>query len=419
VIKRRPDRIAAALLLTALLASLSLLTHPSGNAAATATSPVPDIAASIQYGCATGPDPSFVEVTLVRPAANGDALTVQIGLTGQRSTHGESHYLHDGGPSLVTLTADRTVIRLAGSPVANDQVFVRRIDQPAMLTLPVPANCAHIAKTDFGLIDADVEVSKSACTGTQAKLVIAVTSSNDVAPLSRFGYQSLDYTVLLVKKADGTLAGVPTAGRLVPFTAPGRQSVTVLQTATSPVSYEVRVIGPDGVTDVSGVRTLSCESVGGNPSPSSSFTLPPPVRHSSSAPASSPGSTPTASPSRTHSRPNHSPSATPTKSSPAVVNHSQPGGGPVVNPGSSNDQPVLGAAAETSHSVPAKPASRPASKPSVPVSKSKEIVADPPRFVSALRMGSTLSTSALLIVLVFAASMAGLVGSTVRSARRR
>jgi len=318
-------------------------------------------------------------------------MTVQVGLTGSRNGHGEGHY-PDGGPDLVTLTAQHTMIRLAGSPVANDQVFVRRPGQDGMLTVPVPARCEQVAKTDFGLQEPDVNIAKAGCNDGQASIKIQLINYNTIDGLQQFGLSSLDYTVLLVNSDGWTLAGAPSSGQLVSFSGPDRQTTFV------------------------GNKTLSCESVGGGPSPTTTITLSPPVHPPSSAPASSPSQSPTPS----HTRVSQSSSAAPSKSPVAHRSSGRPSQPPnsFVNSGP-GDQPVLGAAAATSQAVAVRPSTTPTTQaPVVSASPSKVIVAEPP-LVKALRMGIPLSMSALLIVLVFAASMAGLVGSTIRSARRR
>ncbi|MEO6702629.1 MAG: hypothetical protein ABI140_22330 [Jatrophihabitantaceae bacterium] len=354
-------------------------------------------------------------MSLTRRDAGQDAMTVQVGLTGSRNGHGASHY-PDGGPDLVTLTTQHAMIRLAGSPVANDQVFVRRPGQDGRLTLPVPARCEQVAKTDFGLQEPDVNIAKAGCNDGQASIKIQLINYNTIDGLQQFGLSSLDYTVLLVNSDGWTLAGAPSSGQLVSFSGPDRQTTTLSQTATTPANYQIRVIGPDGQTTFVGNKTLSCESVGGGPSPTTTITLSPPVHPPSSTPASSPSQSPTPS----HTRTGQSSSAAPSKSPVAHSSSARPSqpSSSFVNSGP-GDQPVLGAAAATSQAVAVRPSTTPTTQvPLVSASPSKVIVAEPP-LVKALRMGSPLSMSALLIVLVFAASMAGLVGSTIRSARRR
>lgn len=430
-IKGRPERTAAALLLIALVATLSLLAHPSGKASATAT-PV-DLGATLRYGCATATSDAFVEVSLLPGAHTIDPASpqiVQVGLADSTPANG-SLVFPSGGPNLVSLDSGPITVRLAGPPAAGDHVFLRQVGRTDLITLPLPASCRHLEMTDFGLSDPDVVVSRPGCAGSQASLKVTVTNPNEIGDqLQQLGVEVLDYTVLLVR-SDGLLAGSEPAGQLVSFDRPGSRSVTVNQVAALPASYQVRVISPDGVVDTVGNKRLSCDSVG-HPGPSNSVTATP-VRPtpsntptvSATAPSTAPTSGSHASSSRpvtsstaTHSAPvSHPvrPSASPTPSTnPSGSSGSSGSSGGFVSSG-----PVLGTADSTSHAALPKPV-KPSVKPTAQASKPKQTIAEAPtRLMSAFRLDGLFSGPAMLIVLIFAVAMAGLLGNSVINARRR
>jgi hypothetical protein len=421
VIKQRPDRLAAAFLLAALVATLSLLAHPSGRASATVSAPSLDVTATVRYGCAVGTDPGFVEVTLTHRTSQpgvSDQPVVQVGLVGPghaNNTGNTDNVVTDNAPTQVTLTSDRATVRLAGTPRPGDHVMLNRMDQPASYApVAVPNSCQRVARTDFGLITPDVVVSQSACQGTRASLKVSVTNPNPMDPrLHDLGIDQLDYAVLLVRGSNKQLAGEPSAGQLVSFVANGKQTqqAKIVQTASSPDSYEVQVVGPDGVVEVPGDRRLSCNAVDPHPSPSITLT-PVPSSPSHGKP----------SPRPTHSKPGPStpaPASTTASSRQPVPSSSS---APVLVPGS----PVAGQPGSTSQSTPAKRSSsathRPPPQTSVPVTpipSTSQTIAESPRLVSALGLGSGIQRSALLVIAVFAVSMAGLVANTVRNASRR
>lgn len=420
VIKQRPDRLVAAILLTALVATLSLLAHPAGRASAAVSAPSLDVSATVRYGCAVGNDPGFVEVTLSR-RQNGttDQPVVQLGLMGpgHANSNGDiDGVVTDNDPTQVTLTSDRLTVRLAGVPRSGDQVVLNRIDQPAAYAaVPVPTTCRHFTKTDFGLIDPDVVVSPSACHGTRASLNVSITNPNLVGDrLHQLGFDQLDYTVLLIRGSNKQLAGEPLTGQLVSFLANGKQTqlAKLIQVASSPDSYEIQVIGPDGSVEIPGDRRLSCDAVDPHPT----LTLTPVPPSNSSTPHGSP------SPKPSHSKSSHSKS--PAASSSAKA-HPHPTASSsaapvVVPPAGSAGQPSQSATSSAvqhssaSHRPSTKPSNAPPSTPSA-----SKTVAESPRLVPALGLGSGIQRSALLIVAAFAVLMSGLVGNTVRNARRR
>jgi hypothetical protein len=395
-IKGHPERTVAAILLTALVVSLSLLAHPSGKASATA-SPI-DVSATLRYGCATATSDAFVEVNLLPGNHTVDPANPQVAQVGLADSASVAQVFPSGGPNLVSLDSGPITVRLAGPPAAGDHVFIRQVDRTDAITLPLPATCSHLEMTDFGLSDPDVVVSHPGCSGSQASLKVTVTNPNEIgSQLQQLGVDQLDYTVLLVR-SDGLLSGAEPAGQLVSFAQPGSRSVMVSQVATLAASYQVRVISPDGVVDTVGNKRLSCDSAG-HPGPSSSVTATP-IRPSTS-------NTPTAS--------------SPVKHSAPASNSALPSASP--SPGSSdgfaNPNPVLGAADSTSQVALPKP-TKPSAKPSVHPSKPKQAIADAPiRLMSAFRLSGLFSVQALLIVLIFAAAMAALIGNSVINTRRR
>jgi hypothetical protein len=416
VIRQRPDRVAAAFLLAALVAALSLLARPAGPASA-ASSPSLDVSATVRYGCAVGAKPAFVEVTLSRrndrPA---DQPVIQVGLVGpgHANSKGDTdNVVTDNPPSQVTLSSDKVIVRLAGVPRLGDHVMLNRMDQQASYaSVAVPSNCRRVSETDFGIIEPDLVVSPSACHGTRASLDVSLTNPNPVgARLNELGIDQLDYTVLLVRGSTKQLAGEPVSGQLLSFTADGKQTqqAKIVQTASAPDSYEIQVVGPDGAVEIPGDRRLSCDAVDPHPSPSLTLTPVPP--------SSIGGSHGHPSPTPTHTTSQPSKPA-PTSSHPAPSSSSAPVVVPV--------PPVVSQPATSSHSPPAKhssPAHQPtSSSPSAsgtPTPTSSKVIAESPRLVPVLGLGTGIQRSALLIVAVFAVAMAGLVGATVRNARRR
>ncbi|MDQ2838808.1 MAG: hypothetical protein M3Y42_11770 [Actinomycetota bacterium] len=424
--KRRSDYLVAALLLTALVASLSLLARPSGNASASSSGSSPtvsssssgplDLTASLRYGCAVSDAPSFVEVTLTPGPHASDPdhpVVVQVGLADKSVPDSTDRY-PDAGPTLVTLGSGPIRIRLAGLPQRGDYVFIRQVGSSYLKSVPLPNSCLRLSQTDFGLVEPDVMVAQPGCAGSRATLKVILTNYNTVDDKLRgYGLDPLGYTVLLVHSS-GLPADINPAGQLAYFTEPGVQKVSISQAASVPDSYQIRVIGPDGSLDVVGNRRLSCDSV--DPQPSRSIT-PTPIRPSESSTPTS--SHPSAHPS-TSSHPASSPpkpSATPPASQSLAPRTNTDA--PVIPAASSNSyQQALGQGDASSHTAAAKPAS---TSPAPPrgTAKPRQVEAEAPRLVSVFRMHGMFSGAALLILLVFLVSMAGLVGTTVVSARRR
>ncbi|HEX4726427.1 MAG TPA: hypothetical protein VH298_01430 [Jatrophihabitans sp.] len=402
--------------------TLSLLAHPAGRASAAVSAPSLDVSATVRYGCAVGNDPGFVEVTLSRRQdGTADQPVVQLGLMGPGHANSDGEIdgvVTDNDPTQVTMTSDRLTVRLAGVPRSGDQVVLNRIDQPAAYAeVPVPTTCRHFTKTDFGIVEPDVVVSPSACHGTRASLNVSITNPNPVGSrLHQLGIDQLDYTVLLIRGSNKRLAGEPLTGQMVSFVANGKQTLLakLVQVASAPDSYEIQVIGPDGAVEVPGDRRLSCDAV--DPHPTLTLTPVPP-----STPHGSPSSKPS------HSKPSHSKSPSASSSAKAQPHPSASSSdAPVVVPPVNNGQPAgTGQSSQSASSTAVqhssashRPTARPSSAPPSTPSASKT-VAESPRLVSALGLGSGIQRSALLIVALFAVLMTGLVGNTVRNARRR
>lgn len=401
---------AAVLMLAALLASLALLVRPAGGAGAATT--LSDVSVSLRYGCGTGNQDNFVEVTLTpgpQVLDGGNPLMVQVGLAVNPA---DDDLYPEGGPSLLSLQSGITVVRLAGPVTSHQHVFLRDYGRTAHRNFDLPASCEDLRPTSFGLADPDVYGNHQVtCSANSASMNLTLKNNNGTA---------VGYTVLLVRK-DGQLSGLQNQGIPVLLAAQSKQPVTLTQPPTNATiyQYQVRVIAPDGqVTDVADV-TMHCDS--GQPGPHPSIT-PTPVRPSRT-PSSKPSSTPTHSHSSsstpTHSRPR--PSATPSHSS--APSHTYPpssgpsasvGGGAGNVPGpvghSTASGPVLGDASSTSQPQPSSPQPLP--------TPSKKAIVEASR-VSTVFVNPGFTGAAALVLLCFAGAMAALLAANHASARRR
>lgn len=441
---RRLDRLVAALLLTALAAALALLAQPSAAASLESY----DVRASVRYGCATDDtEDNFVEVSLrAQHWQDHRELVLQVGLAGPDST--DTAVFPEGGPSLVTLSDDSQIkVRLAGPVHDGDHVFLRQLDQPDVVTLPLKPNCHKIKPTNFGLDTPKVKVSATACSpGAQANLKVTLDNPNDVDErLENLGIDQIDYTVLLVRH-DGQLAGSEPIGTLVSFDEPSSSVVTLSQTVPKPATYQVRVIGLDGAVVSSDNLRLSC--AGSTPGSSSPARPTPTVPSKTPAPSTTRPSTtpPTKAPSSSTSRPapssshpsspsasrpapsspagtsaSHQPPATsaastaaPGRTATAVPTSSAPVRSTTSSPAPSTShrgQPLPGPVSTT---PPASGSSAPAASPS-PTSSVIRLVE--PR--TGYRGVAFFQKDIALVLLAFCAGMAALVGSSMVAARRR
>jgi len=322
---RRPEGAAAAVLLTALLATLPLMATTGGAAqagaansattrtvaaSAASTAPaagmtenqagtVPRLHTEIRYGCEDG---GFVEVSLQRmksdesgdsstdasnATGDGDAV-YQVGLSGPDSADAGGMF-PEGGPTLVVLGSGKATVRLAGPVNRGDHVFIRQVGQMPVLALPLEPTCQLRRPLNFGLRQASVQVTATRCASTtQAKLVATVDNpnSNDEVYRRLSGMNSVDFTVLLVRSADGRMTS-PTKDQLLQFGGRGLKDVRLTAAAAEPVTYEVRAIGVDGQTATPQTVTVDCSALGSSRPPGPTFT--PSRPPTSSATTSSPG----------------------------------------------------------------------------------------------------------------------------------
>lgn len=452
----------AALLLTALGGSLALLAQPS----AAATLDSYDIRASVRFGCAQekGED-SFVEVSLSAVEREDFAdreLVLQVGLAGPESD--DYGVFTEGGPSLVTLGENPIKVRLAGPVHEGDHVFLRQLDHPEIIKLPLQATCHRIKPTNFGLDEPDVSVTTKSCTsGSRANLKVTLQNPNEVdRRLQKIGIEQIDYTVLLVRD-DGLLAGAEPVGTLISFDEPSASSITLSQVVPKPAKFQVRVISLDGSVVSSRSIRLSCASTGpapstpSRPTPSVSISTPgstPPnsSRPAPSTPARPPTATPTPTPTPTVSRPAPTSSAaasTPATSAPADPVTSPPATTPPASSLPAQRPPAASSSAAGSAGGPSAgssasrpmPTPRPSGSATRPAATPSEI--QPPSSAPAgpaspsptpspdssiIRLVEPRSDydglpvfqrEVALVVLAFATAMAALVGMTVVNARRR
>jgi hypothetical protein len=431
--------VVAASLLTALGACLALLAQPS----AASTLESYDIHASVRYGCAQHGEDSFVEVGLKatgrdRPA-DGE-LVLQVGLAGPEPTDSTAVF-PEGGPSLVTLGENPIKVRLAGPAHDGDHVFIRQVDQPEseVITLPLQKTCHRIKPTNFGLDEPGVHVeAKSCASGSQARLQVTLDNPNEVdKQLQKIGIEQIDYTVLLVRQ-DGLLAGPEPEGTLMSFDEPSTSVVMLRHVVTKPARYEVRVIALDGTVVTSRSIRLNCASTG-NPGPSSTSRPTPSVSvtPTSSPPSSTPPPTVTQQP--TSSAPTSSAPATSAPPTSAPATSAPATSAPVSSAPPAASSPAGGIPGPTASSSPSRsprpsssavqpPAARPSSSPpsssavAVPSSSSPSPEPSVTRLVEARANYSgvpVFQRDAALVVLVFSAALAALVGATLVTARRR
>ena len=255
--------------------SLALLAQPS----AAATLESHDVRATLRYGCAQEKgEEDFVEVSLKAVESDRFAdheMILQIGLAGPDTDSYD--VFPEGGPSLVTLGEKPTKVRLAGPVGDSDHVFLKQLDRPEIIKLPLQESCHRIKPTNFGLDEPAVKVSAQSCTsGSRANLKVTLDNPNEVdRRLQKIGIEQIDYTVLLVRQ-DGLLAGEEPVGTMISFDEPSASSITLSQVAAKPANFQVRVIGLDGAVVSSRSIRLSCASTGPAPSTPTRPTQPTP-----------------------------------------------------------------------------------------------------------------------------------------------
>jgi hypothetical protein len=419
---RRPERAAAALMLTALGASVALLANPSGSASAATNGG--NIKASIRYGCSDG---GWVEVTIKSRAdqlqdSTDEQQLFQVGLTAAGSSTSEGPY-PEGGPSQVVAGDTATTVRLAGPANDATAVFIRRVATGEVKTIPLPDDCRDRKPSDFGLDEPHLTVAAVTCTSAfkaQVRAQVGNPNTLDV-PTERLGINELDYTVLLVRTEDAALMA-PTQGELMRFDGPGKDSVDMTAPAETETAYEVRVIGVDGSVVTSSEMSLNC-GAGNSPPPTTAPPTTTPSVSSTPPPTTTPAprptpTSPTPSTSSTHpsSSASHSQSSSQVQSSTPSASSSA-GPGPIVmtpsrRVSSSAHVPIVGA---PSGSTSSEPSPSPSFSPSGTLRHL--VIADPPR-TSPERL-FVWQRDAALVVLLTAGAISALVGSTVYSAKRR
>lgn len=401
-------------MLTALLASVALLAHPSGRAGAATT--LSNVSVDVRYGCPKqNHKDDFVEVTLTPGAQvleGSDPQIVQVGLA---SDAADNELYPEGGPTLVALQSGAVLVRLAGPVTSGQHVFVRDYGTTVYRNFALPATCQDIDPTEFGLADPEIYGNHQVtCTANSASMHLTLKNNND---------SGVNYTVLLVRK-DGQLAGADAQGMLVALAGQAKQPITVTQPPTKATiyQYQVRVIAPDGqVTDVADV-TMHCDSQQPGPHPSITPTPVRPSHSPSSKPSSSPPASHSPSSSPSHSRPH--PSVTPTHTS--ASSQPQPSGSPgASNPtgggttsgaggsgpathSSAASGPVLGDASSTSHPQQPQPLPTPTDQAIVEAGRVDTVFINP-GFTGAV----------VLVLLGFAVAMGVLLVANNASARRR
>lgn len=416
---------AAALVLAALVASLSILAHPAGNASATSLA-APMV--RVTHGCDVGDGTGDWVEAVITPGAQvvdpDNPVTVQVGLA--VTPDNSDLYPETAGPVLLSLTGAPQTVRLSG-PIKGAHVFVRKYLGSAVLaTVPVPVSCKHVPKTNLGESDPEVTgISGTAnCEGSAAEVTVKIHNGASA---------DADYTVLLVGP-DGSFLDPNPQGVPVHVPANSWRPVQLqqdFQTTNTQYRYQVRVLALDGGGSDAATRHIVCDAQGhhgGGPTvtpirPTVSPTATPPV--SGKPTSSAPTSRPVSSSSPVRSTPRSSTSAPVSgsaiarrgasgarpSSTPTAGGQGSPGGtADVTGPGSVDDGgAVLGDADSTSQ--PSRPA------PSSAPTHAKQVLVEPASLSRAAT--SSFAVGVALILLAFAAAIAGMVAANRASARRR
>lgn len=396
--------VAAAALLTAILACLALVLNPLRSAAATAPA---GFKLSYVYGCDLNQDGqgNWVEVSLQPTSAGGGASVIyQIGLASSANDQAD-RYPDVGGPVLVRVT-DQPVKVVLTNVVRGEHLYVRPFQGSVHYDWALPANCTRVARTVPDLADPTVikGASQANCLTSNAVLTAYVENDADVP---------MDVTVYLVN-SNGTLNTDQAQLVTVP---PGRPLTKIFlsqeyHSLDYTYNYQVRVVAPDGGSYTTGDIPAQCDSQGHRgPAPSGSQPRPT-VTVSASPPASSPRPKPTASASRSSSVARSSVAARssavpgPVSSNPASVGFD---GGAAVTGGSSGG-PVLGDADSTSQ--PPRPAPTVSSSP-----RGKQTFVEAATVTGSINSG--IAIGGLLVVLAFGTAVGGMVSASRANARRR
>lgn len=395
-------RVAAVLgvLLVAFVA-LSMTRAFAANETKTIKSPPgasAEIDTSVRYGCSNG---GWVEVRLrTVPASGSTSNTQEIAQVGYTTTgHGADPAYPTGGPLLVTIDNQVTMVRLAGPPPQGASVFVKRMSTGTVLVLPIPATCSNTWPTNFKMAPVVVTMAAPVCISTtSASLAVTVNNPNQRRVVG--GPRDVDYTVLAVDANGLVLNG---SGAMLAFTGVNSQTASVTVPGKGH-AFAMRVIGMDGsVVQMIG-SAPDCTPVVTPPSPSTS--TPPPSSSSETPPV-------TASSSADSSSPNPEPASTATSESPVIVP-------PVSTPNRpSTSRPVVTATPSATRTRPSPTVTAtPSATPSARPTKTKAVplpLANAPTTHSAFK----LQRSAALVVLADAAAIGALVVGTTQFARRR
>jgi hypothetical protein len=394
-------------LASALSATLFALASP---ASADSSAPVDG---SVRYGCTDG---GYVEVT-VRNAQSQQNISgiYQVGLTGSTAPDPGGPF-PDGWPSLVRVSSSQTTVRLAGTADTSKQVYVRPVGSDTVQYFSLGSTCRKKRPLDFKLSQPTVQLAQSSCNSAAQQTITArFYNPNSLELVYRrlSGLADIDYTTLFVR-ADSSAATSVSANQLLRFDGPGWETRELVDVnAKQPVTYQVRLIGIDGVATTSEVR-LDCSSV---VLPSSTPTKP------------APSSTPTTA----------TPAPTPSGSTgPILIGSASPsstGGTPQLGsifgpqaPASSTGalQPnAIGSSSPTRSATPGPPGASPTVTPSESNggSPSPSTSSTSPQRVTLGDVkpgfGGVWSADAALVVGIDAVAISALVGATVIAARRR
>jgi hypothetical protein len=338
-------------------------------------------------------------------------------------------------------------VRLAGPVYSDDHVTISGDGALATDDLSITPQCKH---GDFPnvVVPTPVVAAEKApqCSADNGVGILAtVKNKAQLTPtyMDQTGLDSVDYTVLLVRKDNGTITG---DGALLQFSADKpSETVDAVSNAcfsvpsTQTAAYEVRAISVTGAV----VKTAPVTVLAARPptSPASSST-PPPVQ---TVPPTKPVVPPTSAPS--HSTPSGSTSssstANPSSSSTVAVSNSSgstgsngssangggfsaqnggSNGGQVGDSPSSNNEPQTAPVGSrgSASATPSADAASPALAPSPSPSGQSETVlrlAGPP-----IDAGSGIfnwQSGPAVIVAVVALAISGLIGSVLWSAKRR
>ncbi|MCW2539707.1 MAG: hypothetical protein JWN95_1432 [Frankiales bacterium] len=278
-------------LASAVSATLFALATP---ASADATAPIDG---SVRYGCTDG---GYVEVTVRNAQSQENTSGIyQIGLTGSTAPDPNGPF-PDGWPSLVRVSSSQTTVRLAGTADTNKQVFVRPLGSDSVQYFSLGSSCRQKRPLDFKLSQPTVQLTQSSCNSAAQQTITAKfynPNSLELVYRRLSGLADIDYTTLFVR-TDTSAATAVSANHLLRFDGPGWQTSELVDVnAKKPVTYQVRLIGIDGVATTAELK-LDCSSVAlptstpSTPSPGPTTSTPAPKPSGTTSPTSSGSSSP-------------------------------------------------------------------------------------------------------------------------------